>query len=174
MKCLMKSFFVSFIIGTLFSITIYAQETHLRKMQQGERNEYLVKLSKEVIKNFGPDYYHVCDSSEITGPFVFDESHGLFRPSNKNYRGRKYYKVTFVVDSTKHFFSWGYAAYVLVWEKSGEPMQVMFGNGMGKHFLGRSYRKWLEMGLQEEDIMPYEESELLKQIYEEKRKKDTP
>ena len=34
-----------------------AQTVNLGEMSEKERNEYLVKLSKEVIKNFGPGYY---------------------------------------------------------------------------------------------------------------------
>ena len=163
----MKSLVTLLMIGMMFPITIHAQETNLSKLDSVKRNDYLVERAKEVVMNFGPGYHYACDTPEITGPFIFDEKDEYYSPKYKKERGKKYYKITFNVDRTKFFFSWGYAAQVSIWEKSGEPLSVGFGNGMGKYFLGRSYKTWVEMGIKEEDTIPYEESELLKRIHDE-------
>ena len=168
----MKLFSMMKLIISLFifiaSHTLYAQEVNLSKMDSVKRDEYLINKSKEVIMNFGFDYLSACNSPEITGPFVFDEHDGFYRPEMKRNKGKKYYRVTYSYDHTKFFFSWDYAAYTLIWEKSGEPMAVGFGNGMGKHFLERPYGKWIEMGVKEDDKIPYEEDKILKQSYEKK------
>ena len=107
---------------------------------------------------FGLGYHSACTTPKITGPFVFDENDGLYRSDYKKHRGKMYYKVVYSYDQTKLFFSYDYVAYTLIWETSGEPMAVGFGNGMGKHFLERPYKKWIEMGVKEEDTIPYEEA----------------
>lgn len=163
----MKLIISLFIVIT--SHTIYAQEVNLSKMDSVKRNEYLINKSKEVIMNFGFGYLSACNSPAITGPFVFDKHDGFYRSEMKRNKGMKYYRVTFSYDQTKFFFSWDYAAYTLIWEKSGEPMAVGFGNGMGKHFLERSYRRWIEMGVKEEDKIPYEEDNISKKYYETKQ-----
>ena len=142
--------------------------TSLSQMDSIKRYEYLVKKSKEVIMNFGHGYHSACTTPKITGPFVFDENDGLYRSDYKKHRGKMYYKVVYSYDQTKLFFSYDYVAYTLIWETNGEPMAVGFGNGMGKHFLERPYKKWIEMGVKEEDTIPYEEDEALKRFYEKK------
>ena len=42
---------------TFSLLDMSAQTINLGEMSEKERNEYLVKLSKEVIKNFGRGYY---------------------------------------------------------------------------------------------------------------------
>jgi len=164
----MKTIIVSLFIGIIISNTLYAQEVNLCKMESIKRNEYLVKKSKEVIMKFGLGYHSACTTPKITGPFVFDENDGLYRSDYKKHRGKMYYKVVYSYDQTKLFFSYDYVAYTLIWETNGEPMAVGFGNGMGKHFLERPYKKWIEMGVKEEEMIPYEEDEALKRFYEKK------
>ena len=52
----MKIILLSLLL-TVCCVSSYAQKTDLRKMQPQQRDEYLVKLAKEVVLNFGSDSY---------------------------------------------------------------------------------------------------------------------
>jgi hypothetical protein len=108
-------------------------------MDDAQRYEYMVKLAKEVVMNFGSDYYQEYKGPEISELKVFssDDEHPDFQ---KNV-GRKYYVVTFSYDKTRTRLEWDYGAQVEIWEDSGEPKGVMFGHGLGLSFILKSYRE---------------------------------
>lgn len=55
--------------------------------------------------------------------------------------GRKYYTVIFTYDSTSVRFAFDYAAKVRIWKDTSTPLDVIFGNGMGRNFLFQSFKK---------------------------------
>lgn len=144
----MKRLFFAFVV-TFSLMGMSAQTVNLGKMNEKERNEYLVKLSKEVIKNFGPDYYRDL-------PPTIEEGKNDYL-KGKDIEGREYYCVTFPYDKTKEILDFPYSAYVKIWKDTGEPFSVIFGNGWGRNFLQISYKEWVEAGITEDDQVKYQQ-----------------
>lgn len=131
-----------------------AQTVDLGEMSEKERNEYLVKLSKEVIKNFGPGYYR-----ELT-PTIEEKKNEIFKGKDLgDIEGREYYRVTFPYDKTKEILDWPFSARVKIWKDTGEPFAVSFGNGYGKSFFHLSYKEWVKVGIIEDDQVKYQQAD---------------
>ena len=139
------------------TLTSLATDIHLSQMDSVKRYEYLVKLAREVVLNFGPGYYRDNMNPTISDLRVFSDSSLVERfPEAKRNLGRKYYTVTIPYDHAQEQLEWGYAANVEIWEDDGEPKSVMFGHGLGIHFTSRPYREWVKEGIKEDEIMPYQ------------------
>lgn len=150
---MMRRMFIFMLV--IFSFMgISAQTVNLDKMSENNRKEYLVNLSKEVIKNFGPDYCR-----EFT-PLIEEMKNEIF--PGKDIQGREYYRVTFPLDKAKETLHHGFSARVKIWKDTGEPFAVMFGNGVGKSFFHISYKKWLEAGILEADRVKYQQEVIMK------------
>ena len=131
--------------------------THLSQMDSVKRNEYLVKLAREVVLNFGPGYYRDNMNPTISDLRVFSDRSLVKRfPEAQQKLGKKYYVVTIPYDHTQERLEMDYAAQVEIWEDDGEPKGVMFGHNMGIHFTTRPYREWVKDGIKEDEIMPYQ------------------
>ena len=129
----------------------------LSQMDSVKRNEYLVKLAREVVLNFGPGYYRDNLNPTISDLKVFSDSSLVKRfPEAQQKLGKKYYVVTIPYDHTQEQLEWSYAAEVEIWEDDGEPKGVMFGHNLGYHFTFRPYREWVKNGIKEDEIMPYQ------------------
>ena len=139
------------------TLTSLATDIHLSQMDSVKRYEYLVKLAREVVLNFGPGYYRDNMNPTISDLRVFSDSSLVERfPEAKRNLGRKYYTVTIPYDHAQEQLEWDYAANVEIWEDDGEPKGVMFGHGLGIHFTFRPYREWVKEGIKEDEIMPYQ------------------
>ena len=131
--------------------------THLSQMDSVKRNEYLVKLAREVVLNFGPGYYRDNMNPTISDLRVFSDRSLVKRfPEAQQKLGKKYYVVTIPYDHTQERLEMDYAAQVEIWEDDGEPKGVMFGHNMGIHFTTRPYREWVKNGIKKDEIMPYQ------------------
>lgn len=129
----------------------------LSQMDSVKRNEYLMKLAREVVLNFGPSYYRDNMNPTISDLRVFSDSSLVERfPEAQQKLGKKYYVVTIPYDHTQEQLEWSYAAEVEIWEDDGEPKGVMFGHNLGYHFTFRPYREWVKNGIKEDEIMPYQ------------------
>ena len=139
------------------TLTSLATDIHLSQMDSVKRYEYLVKLAREVVLNFGPGYYREGMNPEISPIRMYlDSTHVKQFPEDRKNIGRKYYVVTIPYDHAQEQLEWGYAANVEIWEEDGEPKGVMFGHGLGIHFTSRPYREWVKEGIKEDEIMPYQ------------------
>lgn len=147
-----------FLLCAFASLAFHAQNVNLKEMTEKERYNYMVKLGKEVIMNFGPGYYREFKKPVITGPEVYKYQYSEIAPERRKYDGKEYYTITYPYDKSKETLYWFYAACVQIWAETGEPKGVLFGNGWGKNFHSRSYKDWLKDGVKEEDITPYEQS----------------
>ena len=145
---LMKKLLLLFVCAFSF-LGMSAQTVNLGDMSEKSRNEYLVKLSKEVIKNFGPDYYRDLP------PSIEEKKNDYLE--GKDIEGREYYQVTFPYDRTKEILDFPYSAYVKIWKETGEPFVVIFGSGWGRNFLQVSYKEWVEKGILETDKVKYQQ-----------------
>ena len=145
---------LSLIVALLCSLQITAQSNvcNLSKMYEPDRNAYLIKKAKEVVMNFGPDYYREYGEPEISGIETLEER------KYTEFNGEKYYTVTFRYDKTKETLEWDYAARVHIMEKDGEPWGVQFGNGLGLHFFRESYKEKLKRGIKKYEQAVYKQS----------------
>lgn len=149
----MKNLFLS-LLSLILPLCCFSQEINLKKMDETTRNEYLIKLAHEVTKKFGPGYYRQ-DSKPIITKHIFQTQYKdeLY---TKNI-GREYYTVTFPYDKKEELFETDYTSQVEIWEDTGEPYRAMFGNGYGIHFLITSYKEWIEIGIEEDEKVQYQQ-----------------
>ena len=124
-----------------------------RLMTEEERKEYLIKKAIEVTQNFGPGWYRESVVPIVSDQKVFDESIiPKSQPNIRKYPGRKYYIVRLDFDEeTRKKYVWSHASEVRIWADDGEPFMITFGNTYGVNFYSKSYYKWLEDGISDED-----------------------
>ena len=87
--------FVLFLIIAIISIAMNAQNHDLRKMTTKSRNEYLIKIAKEVTINFGPEWYNDSLHVNISDSKIVDLEEFGDEPEIKKIEGERYYVVTF-------------------------------------------------------------------------------
>lgn len=143
------------LIVAVFSFTgAIAQKVDLKTMNEKQKNEYLIRLGEEVCKTFGPGYYRKDVHPAITeGVFNSDDK----RAEIKKNIGREYYIVTFPYDKSKEKLDFNYSSMIKIWKDSGEPLEIIFGNGHGKNFLFLSYKEQIDSRAII-DVVPYQQS----------------
>lgn len=91
---------------------------------------------------YGPDYVPFFKDAIVSKVQIFKkEDYGESFFEIKKQIGKKYYTVIFTYDSTSVKFEFDYAAKVRIWKKSGEPLDIIFGNGMGRNFLFLNFKE---------------------------------
>lgn len=144
--------YLVFILISMFSY-FGAMAQDLGKMDRVQRDKYLVDLSTQVIKKFGPDYYRNVVPVITEGVFESADK----RSEIKNNVGRKYYEVTYSYDKSKELLDFDFSAKVRIWKDSGEPCEVIFGNGYGKNFFDLSYKEQTDARAIIE-VIPYQQA----------------
>ncbi len=149
---------MSCIIALTCCIQVAAQsgKGFFNRMDEQERNEYLVAKAKEVVLNFGPEYYREYGEPEISVERLQDLYEGETLLNRERIAGGKYYIVTFRYNTTEESLEWDYAAQVKIGEKDGEPWVCYFGNGCGLHFFDKPYRERVRQGLRNKDVVRYQ------------------
>ena len=94
-----------FMIAIICNSTCYAQESSLSKMTEKARNDYLLKLSKEVVHNFGPEWYKEPFVTEFSGIQVY-ENKAYDLPEVKKCNGRHYYTIVFRYKKYQNLPKW--------------------------------------------------------------------
>lgn len=140
-------------LGIIFSnaLLLLAQPSLLGNLDTSERIEYLVKIAKDVTLSFGPEFYRDSIAPIISDVKVFDGRNSELPEVLAN-NGRHYYSVKF---PTKDALEYDYTSEVDIWEDDGRPKSIMFGTGIGLHFLGKSYQERLEQGIKIENQFRY-------------------
>ena len=142
-----------------FALMEVTAQINLGKMSEKDRNEYLINLSREVAKNFGPGYNTDLQPTIEVMKYQVQKYEDGRRTYDEHLDGCEYYKVTFLYDETKERLSRPYSAYVNILKDTGEPIDVMFGNGWGKDFVvGLSYKEWLKVGIEKENQVKYQQA----------------
>ena len=121
----------------------------LSQMTEEARNEYLLKKSKEVVQNFGPEWYQEPMTTTIRGPVAY---HAMDSRSQK-YNGRQCYFVSYYYDKYKDT-GFSRAFTVCIWEEDGEPEGILYGNEHGQAFFG-SYNKMVKDGVKKEQQISF-------------------
>jgi uncharacterized protein YfaA (DUF2138 family) len=135
-----KTFFIlSIILGVM---ALNAQSLTSSRTAEVSNKEILIETAKNVAMTYGPEYVPFFKDAKISEAQVFNkEDYGDSFPEIRKQIGRKYYTITFTYDSTSVKFAFDYAAKVRIWKDTREPMDVIFGNGMGRNFLFRNLKK---------------------------------
>lgn len=132
-------FILSVILGT---VALYAQSLNSSKRSETFSKNSLIETAKNVAMTYGPAYVTYFKGANVSDVQVFQkEDYGDSFPEIKKQIGRKFYTVTFTYDSTSVKFAFDYAAKVRIWEDTGEPLDVIFGNGMGRNFLFLNFKE---------------------------------
>lgn len=95
-----------------YSININAQVTNLGTLKVKDRNKKILKIARKVVKQFGPDFYKICNYPSIQKRVM---------RSYSKYNGKTFYEVKFFY--TKEDAQKGYPSYstVWIWEDTGRP-----------------------------------------------------
>lgn len=146
---------MKYLVFVLISMFSYfgAMAQDLGKMNGVQRDKYLVDLSTQVIKKFGPDYYRNVTPIITEGVFESDDK----RSEIKSNIGREYYEITYSYDKSKEVLDFDFSAKVRIWKDSGEPCDVVFGNGYGKNFFFLSYKEQTDTRAIIE-VVPYQQA----------------
>ncbi|MBR6892793.1 MAG: hypothetical protein IKN15_06105 [Bacteroidaceae bacterium] len=160
-------------IALICSCSVFAQQKNLSKMNEKARNEYLVKLAREVTNNFGPGWIQGKVVPVISPLKTYEEDEEA-EDFEKPLIGRKYYEVKFSYDRATHEeLGWSFASFVNIWEDTGEPMDVIFGNYYGLDFINIPYRSWVKAGVEDSEKMYFVDMwELLPEQMREDAKKE--
>lgn len=113
-----------------------------RKRSDTCQKDVLITTATNVANTFGSAYVPFFKDAEISELRIFQkDDYGDKKRKIRKQIGRAYYEVTFTYDTTAVRFAFNYAAKVRIWEDTGEPLDVIFGNGMGRNFLFKSFKK---------------------------------
>ena len=165
----MKSIITIVIVFASISSAL-AQKTNLSKMSEKSRTSYLVKLAREVSDNFGPGWIQGNIITSVS-PLQEYDGEGDTRDCMKPHMGRKFYEITFIYDeTTRKEVGWWCASCVKIWEDSGEPIDVIYGNNYGKNFFSFPYRTWVRAGIEQEEQVQFEKACLPEWIKDEANK----
>ena len=134
-----KVLFIIVFVGGMMSL--YAQSLKLNKYFEDSDKKTLIRTAKNVALTFGPAYVPFFLKANVSDVQVFkkEDYGGDNRPQIRKQIGRKFYTVTFTYDSTAVKFDFGFAARVRIWKDTGEPLDVIFGNGWGRNFLFKTF-----------------------------------
>ena len=146
------------LICTMFCINAMAQQANFEALNSSEKEKHLISLSNDIIKLLGPGYYR-----EVT-PTITEEK---FESSDKRSEisrniGRTYYEVTYGYDNSKESLDFPFSAKVSIWKDTGEPFEVIFGNGYGRNFFFITYDEVLKRKVIMEPV-PYQQIKSQKQ-----------
>jgi hypothetical protein len=149
----MKKVILLLIILTAISCVSNKAVTNLGALSKMQREKYLIDQSKETILKYGPDYYRnhktpLIEEKVITASDTVNAMEGLGIRL-----GRCSYQVTFMYDSSKEILDRDYAAIVSIWEDTGKPYCVFFGNGYGRII-------YENMGSDDLGPVPYEQLDI--------------
>ena len=128
---------LSILIALFFPLTsLFAQEKAWEKMTEKEKQAYMLKMSYEIIQEFGPGYYRA------DAPYVFEtDKYDTGAQDLAKNIGKELCIVKFLYDKSKEMFETDYLAKVAFWADSGKPLDVIFGCNLGITFARVPYEK---------------------------------
>lgn len=133
----MKNLIFTLVLAMLSSVAV--AQTNLSKLKRKDRDEYLERVSKEVVKELAPHKLDDCQICKISGPFMFSKKDlGPDKKFKKHY-GKKYYMVKYSSEQIGYDF-----VTVKIWEHDGEPLDLDFDEGIGLEFVSISYKDYIK------------------------------
>lgn len=137
---------------------MYAQQHYLHDMDEKSRNEYLIKLSYEIVNNLAPEWnrgklYHeilpICN-------YNYPDSIKL-TPEQEKRQGKSYYLVRFSYDESfqKQHGDYRTRAFdIFVWDENGEP-EFAFFDLYCVDFEQESLKERMKRGVKESEKIKY-------------------
>lgn len=121
------------IVMVLLAVGLAAalQAQNLDKMNEAERNDTLLRIAKEAMMEYGPDFYRDYAEPEIAHGYVTDDNPRFNIEDSKKYRNRSYYTVKYLYNKEEESFPEGYSAEVFIWADTGRMFKITFGTGLG-------------------------------------------
>ena len=144
----MKNIVFTLVLAMISSIA--TAQTDLSQLKQNDKNEYLERLSMEMLKEMVPDYVDDCKIFEISDPIEFTKKMGKYICEDEEYAikyiGKKYYSVDYTTKYEHMGMEMVGHIIVRIWEHNGEPAWIYFGTseGMTLHFLRVSYEDFIK------------------------------
>ncbi|MDR1414194.1 MAG: hypothetical protein LBI96_00105 [Odoribacteraceae bacterium] len=122
---MMKTIFQLSILLLALTIPRGLHGQHLDSLPVAERDSFLLKVAKETVMKYGPDYYrdHQPPTITKTSMSTLNSSYG------QEHGGRLFYVVKYPADEAREICP--FAASVLVWADTGKAFNVHFGCGFG-------------------------------------------
>lgn len=124
----MKRIFLT-LLSLIICTAFFAQ--NLEKMNESERTKFLLRVAKEGIMEYGPDYYREYKIPKIEYNCVVDSNKNFADEEVEQYRNRHYYSVKYFYNESEESFNTDYSAWVFIWADTSKVFQIYFGNGFG-------------------------------------------
>jgi len=119
------------LIGVLGFCTPFCAQ-NLDTMNETERKATLLRIAKEGVLEFGPDYYREYGEPEIEHGYVGENPKQYFTDEEfEKYKNRSFYSVKYFYDKNEEAFHEDYSAWVYIWGDTGKVFAIRFGIGMG-------------------------------------------
>lgn len=132
--------------------SIIQPKTHLQKLSEAERKDYLTKKAAEVTTCFSSGYTPAPPVEyEVSELKTFNTAD--FVSQSRKQKGRKFYEVTirYAASAQK---SWPFKSKVAIWEDDGEPLGIIFGNHYGHNFFVNPYHEWIKHNVTQRMPLP--------------------
>ena len=119
-----------------------AQAVRLGRLCPKARRTMLIRIARDVAQTLGPGYAPYFGTPIVSRPKrLTQDDYAADAPEVRRCLGRTYYTVTFPYDTAVVRFDFDFAAEVRIWKDTGAPLDVTFGNGMGRNFFSLSYEE---------------------------------
>ena len=152
------------IIALLFVVSTFpcfAQMRHLNKLAEEERNEYLVKVAKEVTDSCGPGWNRGVIVPLVSELKVYKDSK-YYSPEIRKNSGREYYEVKLMYNrKTQQETGWICATNVHIWEDDGTPVCVLFGDSYGFDFSTKPFKEWYKNSENQDPRNPFKKLRII-------------
>ena len=120
------------LLTALVYCTIF-QAQNLDKINDADRKKALLRITKDIVMEYGPDYYREYREPEIAHGYVNENARRYFsEDQQKKYKNRSYYTVKYFYNKNEEAFYEDYSALVYIWGNTGEAFNISFGNGFGR------------------------------------------
>ena len=145
---IMKNIVFTLVLAMISSIA--TAQTDLSQLKQNDKNEYLERLSMEMLKEMVPDYVDDCKIFEISDPIEFTKKMGKYICEDEEYAikyiGKKYYSVDYTTKYEHMGMEMVGHIIVRIWEHNGETLTIYFdlGEPFWFLFLHSSYKDFLK------------------------------
>jgi hypothetical protein len=105
-----------------------ANSQNLDLLHQAQRDSFLIATAKEVVMKYGPGYYREYKAPIIRRGIAPNDAPVL--GGTMEDAGRIYYSILFLYDKSKEQLEQDFAVGISIWENTGRPFSMTFGNGL--------------------------------------------
>ncbi|MEJ8755528.1 hypothetical protein WG947_00850 [Pontibacter sp. H259] len=107
----------------IFASLAQGSEVNLKSLTVKGRNEHLINTAKKTVIHYNKEFYRQHGKPKIDSYEITEGDH----------RGRRVYTVTFYYDKQIEQMPLNFASKVYIWENTGKPFSIHYGNTMGQN-----------------------------------------